>query len=106
MKKTRAKTSRDGVKKRAKASQALLCACEDDEKFSGICLEGAAPPRGFKKKVIHLPKDHEVVFYCSSSRRKAGEPAGRSIKRVMILGEGLKGWQKATYPEGSEYLWS
>ncbi len=111
MKKQHARTSPEGVIKKPKAYEALLvCACEDDEKFTGICLEGAAPLKGFKKKVIHLPKDREVVFYCASSREKgararAGEYADKGSEKVVVLGEGLKGWQKAIYPEVREYLW-
>lgn len=111
MKKKHAKTSL--VKKKARASEALLvCACEDDEKFTGICLEGVAPPKGFKKKVIHLPKDRETVFYCGNSQEQganAGEYADQGYQgpeKVMVLGEGLKGWHKAAYPAGSEYLWN
>jgi rhodanese-related sulfurtransferase len=110
MKKKQAKTSPGGVKKKARSSEALLvCACEDKEKFAGICLKGAAPPKGFKKKVIHIPKGQEVVFYCGISREKganAGEYADQGSERVIVLGEGLKGWHKASYPEGSEYLWN
>ncbi len=112
MKKQHARTSPEGVKRKARASEALLlCACEDDEKFSGICLEGAALLKGFNKKVIHLPKDREVVFYCASSRKKGanartGESADKETRMVMVLGEGLKGWSKAVYPEGNEYLWN
>jgi rhodanese-related sulfurtransferase len=110
MKKKHAKTSPGGAKKKARASEALLvCACEGEETFTGICLEGAALPKGFKKKVIHVPKDQEIVFYCGISREKganAGEYADQGIERVMVLGERLKGWHKASYPEGSEYLWN
>ncbi len=110
MKRKHARTSPVGVIKKARASEALLvCACEDDETFTGLCLEGAAPLKGFKKKVIHLPKDQEVVFYCCSSREKganAGEYADQGSERVMVLGEGLKGWHKAVYAAGNEYLWN
>jgi rhodanese-related sulfurtransferase len=112
MKKQLARTSTDGVKKKVRASEAILvCACEDDEKYTGNSFEGSAPQEGFKKKVIHLPKDREIVFYCSSSQEKsvddrAEEYADRGSERVMVLGEGLKGWSKAVYPAGNEDLWN
>ena len=112
MTKQHARTSPEGGKKKAKASEALLvCACEEDEKFTGICLEGAAPLKGFKKKVVHLPKDREVVFHCAGSRAKGAtartrEYAAKGSEKVMVLGKRLKGWSKAVYPEVSEYLWN
>ena len=110
MKKKHAKTSPGGVKKKARAPEEfLVCACADDEKFRGICLEDAALPKGFKKKVLHIPKDQEISFYCGIAREKganAGEYADQGSERVMVLGEGVKGWHKASYPEGSEYLWN
>ena len=112
MKKQHARTSTDGAKKKIRASEAfLVCACEDLQKFTDNCLEGSAPQEGFEKKVIHLPKGREIVLYCSSSQERGsadrtGDYADLGSERVMVLGEELKGWRKAVYTVGNEYLWN
>jgi rhodanese-related sulfurtransferase len=103
MKKQHERISAEGAIKKVKASEALLvCAYEEDEKFKSMRLEGATSYKEFKKKVIHLPKDQEIIFYCSSAQEedanvRAREYSDQGFERVRVLGEGLKAWRKAGY---------
>ena len=95
--------SPEGANKKVKASEALLvCAYEEDEKFKSMQLEGAISYKEFKKKLVSLPKDKELVFYCSSAQEqhaeeRAEEYAQKGFGNVKILGDGLKAWKKAGY---------
>ena len=65
-------------------------------------LEGAISYKEFKKKVAKIPKDQEIIFYCSSSQeehaeQRAEEYADQGFEKVRVLGEGLKAWRKAGY---------
>ena len=95
--------SPEGARKKVKASEALLvCAYEEDDKFREMQLEGSISYKEFKKKVAQLPKDQEIIFYCSSAQEehaaeRAEEYADQGFERVKVLGEGLKAWRKAGY---------
>jgi hypothetical protein len=43
----------------------LVCAYDDDEKFSLVHLEGAISYGEFKSKLSSLSKDQEIIFYCA-----------------------------------------
>ena len=43
----------------------FVCAYEDEEKFSGMHLEGAISFNAFKSKVASLSSEQEIVFYCA-----------------------------------------
>jgi len=43
----------------------LVCAYDDDAKFSSFHLEGAIPLSEFKIKIQDLAKDTHLVFYCA-----------------------------------------
>jgi rhodanese-related sulfurtransferase len=99
----------EAARKNVKTSEALLvCAYEEDEKFKNMQLEGATSYKEFKKKVASLPKDKEIIFYCSSAQEadaanRAEEYEGQGFRNVKVLGEGLKAWRKAGYRiEGGE----
>ena len=44
-------------------STLLVCAYDDDEKFSAMKLEGAIPYSEFKLRSGSLPKEQEIIFY-------------------------------------------
>jgi rhodanese-related sulfurtransferase len=95
------KISPEGVRKKVKASEALLvCAYEEDEKFRQMRLEGAMSYKEFKKKVASIPRDQEIIFYCGSSQEEhaeklAEEYTDKGYEKVRVLGDGLKAWRKA-----------
>lgn len=43
----------------------LVCAYDDDAKFSRNHLEGAIPLSEFKARVPDLARDDKIVFYCA-----------------------------------------
>ena len=54
------------VYKRVKdGSTLLVCAYDDEDKFSTVHLEGAISFNAFKSKLPSLAKDQEIVFYCA-----------------------------------------
>ena len=95
--------SPEGARTKVKSSEALLvCAYEEDEKFKQMRLEGAISYKEFKKKVASIPRDQEIIFYCSGSQeehaeQRAGEYADKGFEKVKVLGDGLKAWKKAGY---------
>lgn len=51
---------------RVLAGEALLvCAYDDPARFAGIRLEGAISIQEFRARRATLPRDQEVIFYCS-----------------------------------------
>ena len=54
------------VREKLKSGQVLLvCAYPDEEKFKNLHLEGAISFREFESRLLSLPKDQEIVFYCA-----------------------------------------
>ena len=43
----------------------LVCAYDDERKFKQVHLKGAISLTEFKSRLISLPKDKEVIFYCA-----------------------------------------
>lgn len=43
----------------------LVCAYEQDEKCSQIALEGSISLSQFQERLPSLPKDQEVIFFCT-----------------------------------------
>ncbi len=103
MKKQHERISAEEANRKANASEALLvCAYEEDEQFKKMKLHGAISYRQFKNKVIHLPKNQEIIFYCSSAQEedaavRAQHAESEGFHNVKILGQGLKAWRKAGY---------
>jgi hypothetical protein len=52
-------------KKVLSGTAVLVCAYDDDEKFRNNRLEGAISLREFRNKVASLPKEEEIIFFCS-----------------------------------------
>jgi len=51
---------------RVSAGNALLvCAYEDPARFAGIRLEGAISLQEFRARRSALPRDQEIIFYCT-----------------------------------------
>ena len=49
-----------------KAGSALLvCAYDDEEKFKVLHLEGAVSLNELRSRLHALPKDQEIIFYCT-----------------------------------------
>lgn len=58
--------SPEEVRKKITAGSALLvCAYEDDEMCKRVNLEGAIFLTEFRSKLLSLPKDQELIFYCA-----------------------------------------
>ena len=56
----------DVVREKARSGAAMLvCAYEEEEKFTGMHLEGAIGWQAFLAKLPELPKDQEIIFYCA-----------------------------------------
>ncbi|MEF9438280.1 MAG: rhodanese-like domain-containing protein [Candidatus Mariimomonas ferrooxydans] len=54
------------VRQKVTSGEALLvCAYDDEEKFSRLHLEGAISLSDFNTMLPALPKDKEIVFYCA-----------------------------------------
>jgi len=49
---------------KVQAGKALLVCSYGDKKCKGMLLEGAILRSEFEKKLPHLPKDQEIIFYC------------------------------------------
>jgi len=43
----------------------LICAYEDEQKCRQNWLEGAMTMNELKARLISLPKEHELIFYCA-----------------------------------------
>ena len=43
----------------------LVCAYEDPARFAEIRLEGAISIQEFRARRSALPRDQEIIFYCS-----------------------------------------
>ena len=51
---------------RVSAGRALLvCAYEDPARFAELRLEGAISIQEFRARRASLPRDQEIIFYCS-----------------------------------------
>jgi hypothetical protein len=51
---------------RVRAGRALLvCAYEDPARFAELRLEGAISIQEFRARRPTLPRDQEIIFYCS-----------------------------------------
>ena len=54
------------VRERLKSGEVILvCAYPDEERYKSLNLEGAISFREFESRLSSLPKDQEIVFYCS-----------------------------------------
>ena len=54
------------VRERLKSGEVILvCAYLDEERYKTLNLEGAISFREFESRLSSLPKDQEIVFYCS-----------------------------------------
>jgi hypothetical protein len=43
----------------------LVCAYESEEKFAKYHLDGAISFQTFTEKILSLPPDQEIIFYCN-----------------------------------------
>jgi hypothetical protein len=50
---------------RVQAGEAFLVCAYDDKRCKGLMLEGALTRREFEQKMPMLPKDQEIILYCS-----------------------------------------
>lgn len=56
----------ESVQKRVESGQALLvCAYEDEEKCRQANLEGSITLKELRSRLPSIPKDKEIVFFCS-----------------------------------------
>ncbi|OLC36238.1 MAG: ArsR family transcriptional regulator [Candidatus Rokubacteria bacterium 13_1_40CM_4_69_5] len=54
------------ARRKATANQALLvCAYEDEAKYSKIRLGGSISFATFQSRLSSLPKNKEIIFYCA-----------------------------------------
>ena len=58
------RTSPEETREKVSSGKALLvCAYDDDDKFSRLHLDGAISLRRFKLRQDALSKDQEIIFY-------------------------------------------
>jgi hypothetical protein len=56
----------ENARQRVEAGTALLvCAYDDDEKFSSYHLQGAISLNDFRAKLPSLSAEQEIIFYCA-----------------------------------------
>lgn len=57
--------SAEKARSKVLAGEAYLVCSYDDERCSGMMLEGALTKTQFEKKLPSLSKDQEIITYCS-----------------------------------------
>ena len=63
---TPVRISAEEVREKTRSGAALLvCAYEENEKFTSMQLEGAISWLEFQSRLPNLSKDQEVIFYCA-----------------------------------------
>ena len=58
-------TPEEAYSKVASGKAALVCAYNDDERYSQMRLEGAISLSEFDSNPSKYPKDREIIFYCA-----------------------------------------
>jgi len=58
-------TADDAYKKAVSGEALLVCAYDDDERFTRFNLEGAISLKAFESLIPSLPKKKEIIFYCA-----------------------------------------
>ena len=54
------------ARRKATSNQALLvCAYDDDAKYSKVNLGGSLSLATFRSRLSSLPKNQEIIFYCA-----------------------------------------
>ena len=54
------------ARERVTSGQALLvCAYDNEKKFNANHLEGAISFADFRTRLLSLPKDQKIIFYCA-----------------------------------------
>lgn len=56
---------KEAKEKMGSGTALLVCAYADEEKFKKNRLQGAISADEFKKKLVSLSKDAEIIFYCA-----------------------------------------
>lgn len=63
---TPARVSPQEIRPRVKSGEAILvCAYADESRCRGLQLEDSLILQEFQEKLPDLPKDKEIVFYCT-----------------------------------------
>ena len=80
----------------------LVCAYDKDEQFRQYDLEGAISLNEFRRRVISLPKDEDVIFYCASSLEVAATKQAQKyfhegFVNAQILQGGVDAWKASGY---------
>jgi rhodanese-related sulfurtransferase len=80
----------------------LVCAYETDEEYRKNDLEGAISLNEFRKRRNSIPKDENVIFYCSCADDKAATKQAKKYARegftnAQILEGGVVAWKNAGY---------
>ena len=52
-------------RKNREDSALLVCAYEDEKRFSQMRLKGAISLKEFRSQLLSLAKDREIIFYCA-----------------------------------------
>src|SRR3954453_19048104 len=80
----------------------LVCAYDDETKFEKNRLDGAISLEELRAKQHWLPKDREIIFYCScphdeAATRLAEQYRAKGFQNAEILEGGVKAWTGAGY---------
>ena len=63
---TPTRISAEIVREKTRSGAALLvCAYDDEDKFTSMHLEGAIGWQEFQSKLPGLSKEQEIIFYCA-----------------------------------------
>lgn len=86
----------------AKGEALLVCAYDDEERFQRSHLYGAISHAVLQSLVRNLPKDQEIIFYCScpgdaSAAGRAAEFQAQGFTNAMVLDGGIDAWVEAGY---------
>jgi|GEM_PF-270887 len=55
----------EDARAKVQTGEALLVCAYDDKRCKGLMLEGALTRREFEQKLPLLPKEQEIIIYCS-----------------------------------------
>jgi len=58
-------TAQDAHSRVSEGKALLVCAYEDPARFEKNRLEGAISIQEFRTRRVTLPRDQEIIFYCS-----------------------------------------
>ncbi len=80
----------------------LVCAYDKEEDFRQNDLEGAISLNEFRRRMVLIPKDENVIFYCAcpndeTAVRQAKDFFKQGFINAQVLRGGVEAWKSAGY---------